>query len=56
VSKLTQTALLVLVGLVILASVTPELTKLVNALVPFTVTAGIVIAVVRIAWAATRRW
>lgn len=54
-TRLTQTALLVLVGLVVLAAASPALIKLVSALVPLALVLGVLAAVLRIMWAATRR-
>jgi hypothetical protein len=56
VNKLIQALLLVIIGLVVLAAASPALTKLVHSLVPLVVMAGVVVAVLRIVWAATRRW
>ncbi|HEY7829535.1 MAG TPA: hypothetical protein VIC06_03100 [Solirubrobacteraceae bacterium] len=55
-NKLIQALLLVLVGLAVLAAATPALTKLAHAAVPLIVTAGVVVAALRVVWAATRRW
>jgi hypothetical protein len=55
-NKLLSTAGLIVVGLVVLTAATPALTKLAHGLIPFIVAAGIVVAVLRIVWTATRRW
>lgn len=55
-NKLIQALLLGIVGLVVVAAASPTLTKLVHALVPLVVMAGVVVAVLRVIWAATRRW
>jgi sulfite reductase beta subunit-like hemoprotein len=55
-NKLMQTVLLVLVGLAVLAAASPALIKLVAAFVPLALVLGVVVAVLRIVWAATRRW
>jgi hypothetical protein len=55
-SKPTQTALLTLAGITVIAAATPTLTKLIGALVPLVLVLGGVIAVLRIVWAITRRW
>jgi hypothetical protein len=49
-TKLIQAVLLALVGLVVLASATPALTKLAGALVPLVVVVGIVLALLRCVW------
>jgi hypothetical protein len=55
-NKPMQTASLVLVGLVVLAAASPALIKLAAALVPLVLVIGVVAAVLRMVWAATRRW
>jgi hypothetical protein len=56
VNKFISTAGLIVVGLVVVTAATPALTKLAHALAPLIVTAGVVAAVLRIVWTATRRW
>lgn len=53
-TKLTQTALLVLVGLVVLAAASPALIRLAAAFVPLVLVLGVIVAVLRIAWFYTR--
>ena len=55
-NKAMRTVLLVLVGLAVLAAASPALIKLTHALVPLALVLGVVVAVLRIVWAATRRW
>lgn len=55
-NKLMQTVLLILVGLAVFAAASPALIKLTGALVPLALVLGVVVAVLRIVWAATRRW
>jgi hypothetical protein len=56
VNKTIWTLLLVVVSLWLLIAATPAITRLTGALVPLVLVAGIVVAVLRIVWAATRRW
>jgi hypothetical protein len=56
VNKTVWTLLLVVVGLWLLIAATPALTRLTTALVPLVLVVGIVVAVLRVVWAATRRW
>jgi hypothetical protein len=56
VNKTVWTLLLVVVGLWLLYVATPALTRLAGALVPLVLVVGIVVAALRIVWAATRRW
>ena len=53
-TKLISTLALLVVGLVALGSVGPSLTRLVGALVPLMLVAGIVVAVLRLVWFYTR--
>ncbi len=55
-NKPMQTVLLVLVGLAVLAAASPKLIELTAALVPLALVLGVLAAVLRIVWAATRRW
>jgi tellurite resistance protein TehA-like permease len=48
VSKLIQTLLLAIVGLVVLAAVGPTLSRLITALVPLVLVVGIVVAVLQL--------
>jgi len=53
-TKLTSTALLLIVGLGVLAAAAPALARLVHALVPLVLVVGIVVAVLRVVWFYTR--
>jgi hypothetical protein len=55
-TKLISTLAIVVLGLAALAAVGPALAKLVAALVPLVLVAGIVAAVLRLVWFYTRRW
>ncbi len=55
-NKLASTLALGIVGLTIVAAIGPTLTEIVSALVWLVVAAGLVICLVRVVWAATRRW
>jgi hypothetical protein len=46
----------VVVGLWLLTAATPALIRLAGALVPLVLVVGVVVAVLRVVWAATRRW
>lgn len=53
-SKLLPTVALVVFGVAVLAMVEPALARLVHALVPLVLVAGIVAAVLRLVWWHTR--
>jgi hypothetical protein len=53
-NKLTQTAGLVVVGLVTITVASPALTKVAHALVPLVVVLGVVVALLRVVWWYTR--
>jgi hypothetical protein len=55
-NKTVWTLLLVVLLLWLLIAATPALTRLAGALVPLVLVVGIVVAVLRVVWAATRRW
>ncbi len=55
-TKLVQAMLLAVLGLVVLSAATPTLARLFRAAVPLVVTVAVVAVVVRVVWAATRRW
>lgn len=55
-TKLVQIVALGVFGLVILSAASPALARLFNAAVPLVITVGVVAAVLRMVWAATRRW
>jgi hypothetical protein len=54
-SKLIQTLLLVIVGLVALAAAGPTISRLITALVPLVLVVGIVVAVLQLVAYYTRR-
>jgi hypothetical protein len=56
VSKLVTALAVSIGGLVVLATVGPTLTRLIGALVPLVLVAGIVAAVLRLTWSYTRKW
>jgi hypothetical protein len=56
VNKTIWTLLLVVASLWLLVAATPAITRLTGALVPLVIVVGIVAAVCRVVWAATRRW
>jgi hypothetical protein len=56
VTKLVSTLVLIVAGLVALAAVGPVLVKFISALVPLVLVVGVVVAVLRLIWMATRRW
>jgi hypothetical protein len=53
-SKLIQALLLVIVGLAVLSAAGPAVARVVEALTPLIVTAGIVTGVLRLVWWHTR--
>jgi len=55
-NKLIQALLLGIAGLAALIAAGPTITKLVGALIPLVLVVGVVVAVLRVVWAATRRW
>ncbi|HTZ86655.1 MAG TPA: hypothetical protein VMB05_08305 [Solirubrobacteraceae bacterium] len=55
-NKLVAALTLAVVGLTILATVGPTLTKVISALVWLVVAIGLVVCLVRVVWTATRRW
>jgi hypothetical protein len=55
-NKLVTALALGIVGLTILGPLGPTLTKVISALVWLAVTIGLVACLVRVVWAATRRW
>jgi hypothetical protein len=55
-TKLMQSLVVGIAGLVAVAVAGPALTKLASALVPLVLVVGIVTAVLRLAWCYTRRW
>ncbi len=55
-TRFTETVLLVLVGLAVLAAASPALIKLATAFVPLALVLGVVAVVLRVVWTATRRW
>lgn len=56
VNRAIWTLLLVVVSLWLLIAATPAISRLTGALVPLVLVAGIVGAIWRIVWTATRRW
>lgn len=54
--KPISSPLLLIVALAALIAAGPTLTQLVGALVPLVLVIGVVVAVLRVVWAATRRW
>lgn len=54
--KLTQLMLTLAILLAAVIAAGPTLTGLANALVPLVLVVGVIVAVLRIVWAATRRW
>ena len=55
-NKLLSTLAVVVLGLVALAAAGPTLAHLIAALVPLVLVVGVVAAVLRMVWAATRHW
>lgn len=55
-TKLISTLAIVILGLVALGAVGPRITQLIGALVPLVLVVGIVVAVLRLVWAYTKRW
>ena len=55
-SRLIQALLCGIFGLAALIAAAPAITKLADALIPLVLVIGVVIAVLRVVWAATRRW
>ena len=55
-NKLIQALLLGIFGLATLVAAGPTLIKLVGVLIPLLLVVGVVVAVLRVVWAATRRW
>jgi hypothetical protein len=55
-TKLLQSLLVGVAGLVAVAVAGPALTKITDALVPLVLVVGIVVAVLRLVWCYTRRW
>lgn len=55
-TKLLQSLVVGVAGLVAVAVAGPALTKIVGALVPLVLVVGIVTAVLRLVWSYTRRW
>lgn len=55
-TKLVSVLVLVVFGLVVLAVASPALARLASALVPLVLVVGVVVAVLRLVWSATRRW
>jgi Na+/alanine symporter len=56
VTKFVSTLAIVVLGLVALGAVGPRIAQIIDALVPLVAVAGIVLAVLRVAWFYTRRW
>jgi hypothetical protein len=56
VNKTIWTLLLVVAALWVLIEATPAIARLTGALIPLVLVIGIVVAVLRVVWAATRRW
>jgi hypothetical protein len=56
VNKTIWTLLLGVASLWLLVAATPAITRLTGALIPLVLVVGIVVAVLRLVWAATRRW
>jgi hypothetical protein len=54
VTKIVPTLLVVVVGLAALSAVGPTLVRVIGALVPLVLVAGVVIAVLRLVWFYTR--
>ena len=55
-NKLLSTVGLIVIGLVVLTAATLALTRLLHALPPVILVAGIILGALRVVWAATRRW
>lgn len=53
---LVRAIALAVVGLVVLSAASPALARLFGAAVPLVLVVGVVVAVLRMVWAATRRW
>jgi hypothetical protein len=56
VNKLVTALALGIVGITILATIGPTLTKVISALVWLVVAIGLIACLVRVVWTATRRW
>jgi hypothetical protein len=56
VNKLIGTVVLVGVGLVVLSVASPTLNELISSAVWLVVAVGLIVCVIRLVWAATRRW
>jgi hypothetical protein len=55
-TRVMHALLLGIFGLAALVAAGPTLTKLVGALIPLVLVVGVVVVVLRVVWAATRRW
>ena len=55
-NKLIHLALLGVIGLVVVAANSRVLIALAAALIPLVAVVGVVVGVLRVVWAATRRW
>ena len=55
-NKLIQALLLGIFGLAAFIAAGPTLTQVAGALIPLVLVIGVVVAVLRVVWAATRRW